>query len=398
MTADPNPIIAAGDAPGEGASTPAITPRAIVIAFILVIAFTAAGCFSVLLRYEIIGTGYLPRGAVALMLALIVVNVGLRRFKRLNIRPLTAQELLLVFLLLMVVGAIAGQEFAQHFYLKLIGLVYYATPDIVAPDVYLEDLNPMLLPDTDPAGKVALYAQEGLPAGASMPWRAWVRPLVVWTPFLLAVYWMVLTFAAVLAWRWEQEEKLPYPLVRVPLEIAEGEPLAAAPMLRDSLTWIAFVVPCVHYTLKGLHGYWPVIPYLNLEPTSPLRFTGPMAAFNGLLLWLRMDMVGIAYLLAADVGLSLWFFLLMRRAQQFVRLAVGINTGDYRFFRLQTLGGYVLLAGALLYSARTHLRRVLALAIGTLRRRPEDPDAKEPYRLIVFSFVGAFVFVVCWCV
>ena len=397
MKADLHHSTAPSDTPGEDIPTRAITPRAVAIAFFLVIAFTAAGCFSVFLRYEIIGTGYLPRGAVALLLALIAGNVVLRRLKRFNIRPLSAQELLLVFLLLMIVGAIAGQEFAQHFYLKLVGIVYHATPDIVAPDVYLDDLNPMLLPDTDPGGNVAVWAHEGLPPGGAMPWRAWVRPLLVWTPFLLAVYWMVLSFAAVLAWRWEREEKLPYPLVTVPLEVVEQEPMAVAPLLRSPAMWIAFTVPCIHYTLKGLHGYWPQIPYINLEPTAKWRFTGPLAAYNGMLLWLRMDMVGIAYLLAAEVGFSLWFFLLLRRFQQFLRLAVGITSGDYQFFRLQTTGGYIVLAGGLLYSARGHLRRVFSRAVGALKGRPDDADRDEPYRLAVFGFIGAFLFLVAWC-
>ena len=139
-----NTIPTPADTPDEGAATRAITPRAVAIAFLLVIAFTVAGCFSVLLRYEIIGTGYLPRGAVALLLALIACNTALRGLKRLNIKPLSANELLLIFLLLMIVGAIAGQEFAQHFYLKLIGMVYYATPDIAPPELYLDGLNPHL--------------------------------------------------------------------------------------------------------------------------------------------------------------------------------------------------------------------------------------------------------------
>jgi hypothetical protein len=374
-----------------------MTSRAVGLAFLLVIAFTVGGCFPVFLRYENIGTGYLPRGAVVLLLALIAGNALVRRFKGLRIRPLSARELLLIFLLLMVVGAIAGQEFAQHFYLDLIGLVYYATPDIVAPNLYLDHLNPMLVPSKDPRGSVAVWAHEGLPPGGAMPWRAWVRPLVVWTPFLLAVYWMVLTFAAALAWRWEREEKLPYPLMSVPLEVAEEEPHNAAPLLRHWPTWIAFALPCIHYTLQGLNGYWPEVPCISLDPPSKLRFTGPMAAFNGTLLWLRMDMVGVTYLLAAEVGFSLWFFFLFRRVQQFARLSIGINTGEYQFFRLQTIGGYLLLAGALLYSARGHLRRVLSVAIGTLRRGPADADRGEPYRLAVFGFLGAFVFAVCWC-
>ncbi|MDI9585162.1 MAG: hypothetical protein QM473_13145 [Acidobacteriota bacterium] len=381
----------------ETSRTGAITPRAIAIAFILVIAFTVAGCFSVLLRYEIIGTGYLPRGAVALLLALIAGNAVLRGLKSMRIKPLGAQELMLIFLLLMVVGAIAGQEFAQHFYLKLVGLVYYATPDIAPPDLYLDKLNPMLLPDTDPEGVVARWAHEGLPPGQVMPWRAWVRPLLIWTPFFLAMYWMVLCFAATMAWRWEQEEKLLYPLVQVPVEIVQGEPSAASSMLRDRLVWVAFILPCIHYTLQGLHGYWPEIPFINLEQDLKVRFTGPLAAFNGILLYMRMDMIGIAYLLSSEVSFSLWFFYLFRRIQLFTRLAFGITSNSNPFFTLQTTGGYIVLAAALLYSAREHLRRALAIAFGLVRRAPDEPDAQEPYRLAVFGFLGAFVFLVWWC-
>jgi hypothetical protein len=392
-----NVITTPADTAHQGAATPAITPRAVAIAFLLVIGFTVAGCFSVFLRYEIIGTGYLPRGAIALLLALIAGNAALRGLKRLNITPLSAQELLLIFLLLMIVGAIAGQEFGQHFYLNLIGIVYYATPDIAPPELYLNDLNPMLVPGTDPAGAVATWAHEGLPPGQSMPWRAWLGPLLLWTPFLLAIYWMVLCFAATLAWRWEQEEKLLYPLVQVPVEVVDGEPASAASLLRDPMTWVAFALPCIHYTLKGLHGYWPAIPYTDLEPQLRTRFAGPWASFNGLLLYIRMDMIGIAYLLAAEVSFSLWFFFFLRRVEQFCRIAFGVTAAHYRFFQLQTTGGYLLLAGALLYSARDHLRRALAAAIGTLQPRPGAPDAGESYRLAVFGFVGAFAFAVWWC-
>jgi len=214
----------------------------VAIAFILVIGFTVAGCFSVFLRYEIIGTGYLPRGAVALLLALIAGNAALRGLRRLNVRPLSARELWLIFLLLMICGAIAGQEFAQHFYLDLIGLVYYSTPDIAPPELFLQDLNPLLLPGTDPGGSVVRWAHEGLPPGQSMPWRAWVTPLLVWTPFFLAVYWFVLCFMAVLAHRWENEEKLLYPLVEVPIETAIDEPRHAATILHSPLLWIAFAI------------------------------------------------------------------------------------------------------------------------------------------------------------
>lgn len=374
-----------------------ITTRAVVVAMLLVVGFTVAGCFSVMLRYEIIGTGYLPRGAVALLLALVAVNAALRGMKRLGIRPLTAQELLLIFLLLMVVGAIAGQEFAQHFYLKTIGAVYYATPDIAPPELYLHDLDPLLVPSTDPSSPVIRWAHEGLPPGQRTPWQLWVTPLAVWTPFFLAVYFMVLCFAATLAHRWEEEEKLLYPLVEVPMETVKSEPRVLSPMLRSPALWVAFSIPIVLYTIQGLNAYWPAIPFLDLEPRLTTRFAGPASAFNGTLLFVRFDMIGIAYLLSSEVSFSLWFFWLLRRLQMAGRIGVGLTAGHQQFFLLQTLGGYLLLAMALLYSARDHLRRVISVAFGALKQREGDADADESYRLYVFGFLGSLAFVVWWC-
>ncbi len=374
-----------------------ITTRSVIIAMLLVVGFTVAGCFSVMLRYEIIGTGYLPRGAVALLLALLAVNAVLRLMQRFGLRPLTAQELLLIFLLLMVIGAIAGQEFAQHFYLKTIGMVYYATPDIAPPDLYLNDLNPALVPSVDPTHPAIRWAHEGLPPGRSIPWQAWVTPLAVWTPFFLAVYFMVLCFAATLAHRWEEEEKLLYPLVEVPMEMVKGEPASLAPMLRSPGAWIAFAIPVILYTVQGLNAYWPSIPFIELDQRLTTRFSGPAAAFNGTLLFVRLDMIGIAYLLSSEVSFSLWFFWLMRRLQMAGRIAMGLTTAHHQFFLVQTLGGYLLLAIALLYSARDHLKRVITLAIGARKPRPGTFEEREPYRLAVIGFLGAFAFLVWWC-
>ncbi|MEA3403812.1 MAG: DUF6785 family protein [Armatimonadota bacterium] len=382
----------------ERAGLSGVTARAVIVGLIMVVFFTVVGCFGVFLRYEIIGTGYLPRGAVCILLALIGANAAMRLIGRVTRRlRLNARELLLVFLMLLVVGAIAGQEFAQHVYLNLLGIVYYATPDIAPPELYLEDLNPMLVPDTAPEAAAVRWAYEGLPPGRSVPWRAWVTPLLVWTPFFFAIYWMVLCFMTALAHRWEREERLLYPLVQVPVEVVEGEPSGAAELMHSPLMWIAFASACILYSIKGLHAYWPAIPDIQLQETIRTTLGGPWSAFNNIPRHLYPEMVGIAYLLTAEVGFSLWFFWWFQRIQQFVRIAVGVDVGHYQFFEFQTIGGYAVLAGALLWSARDHLRKAVGVAFGTVRRRPEAADADEPYRLSVLGFLGAFAFIVWWC-
>jgi len=292
-----------------------ITARAVAIGLILVIGFTVAGCFCVFLRYELIGTGYLPRGAICLLLALIAGNAALRPLKRLRRRlALTGRELLLVFMMLLVVGAIAGQEYAQHVYLNLLGIVYYTTPDIAPPELYLDDLNPMLVPSTDREAPVIRWAFEGLPPGRSFPWRPWVVPLLAWTPFFFALYFMMVCSAALLAHRWEQEEKLLYPLVQVPVEMVEDEPASGASLFRSPLMWGAFAFCCLLYTMKGVHAYWPVIPDFDLQKTTQTTFPGPYSAFSRIPYHFYPEMVGIAYLLTSEVGFSLWFFYFLQYA------------------------------------------------------------------------------------
>ena len=382
----------------EAPADSGLTGRALSIGLILVVGFTVACCFSVMLRYENFGTGYLPRGAVALLLTMLAGNVAARALRWLKLRLLSGRELMFIFLLLMVIGAIPNQEYGQHFYLNLIGIVYHATPPVSSPEVYLEELDPMLLPATDPSAPAIRWAQEGLPPGRVIPWRAWVVPLLCWTPFFLAVYWMVICFAAVLAHRWEAEEKLLYPLVQVPLEVSQSEPHQTSSVLRSPMTWIAFAIPVVQYAVQALHGYWPWIPYLELERPSKTVFTGAWSAFNGMLYFFRFDMIGISYLLSAEVSFSLWFFYILRRIEQMIRIMVGVNREHYQFFEMQCVGGYAALALALLWSARQHLLRAWRIALGMLRPAPDAADADEPYRVAVLGFLAALAIVIAWCV
>ncbi|MFW5868123.1 MAG: DUF6785 family protein [Armatimonadota bacterium] len=372
--------------------------RAITIGLVMVVAFTVVGCFGVFLRYEIIGTGYLPRGAVCILLALVGGNAALRLVGRATRRwRLTSRELLLIFLMLLVAGAIAGQEFAQHVYLNLLGLTYYATPDIAPPELYLEDLNPMLVPSVSAQDPVIRWAFEGLPPGRGIPWAGWLTPLAVWTPFFFAVYWMVICFMGVLAHRWENEERLLYPLVQVPVETVEGEPGMASHLLHSPMMWTAFALAVILYSVKGLHAYWPVLPDIDLQSSTNTVMGGPWSAFNRIPTHIYPEMIGVAYLLTAEVGFSLWFFYWFQRVQQFARIAVGVDTGHFQFFEYQTLGGYAVLSAAILWSARAHISRAVRVALGVLRRDPRAADASEPYRLAVLGFLGSLIFVIWWC-
>ena len=386
-----------------------LSPRAVGLSLLLVIAVTVAGCFCVFLRYEIIGTGYLPRGAICVLLLVVLGNGIFRWTARRALRgrrdaesraarwPLSRREVLLVFLLLMVMAAVPGQEFAQHVYLNNLGIVQYTMPEIAPPDLYLDGLNELLVTTKNPDDPVIRWAYEGLPPGGEIPYRQWIRPLLMWTPFWFALYLVIACFAAILAPRWEDEEKVLYPLVQVPVEVAGRAERYEKPLLKNVMLWVCFGLSSGLYIVKGLHTYFPAVPDIKLqERLGAVVGGGPLVAYNGLPLHFYPEMVGIAYLLTSEVGFSLWFFYQLRIAESAIRNGLGLWTGHHQFFEFQCIGGYLVLGIALLWSARHHFAAVLRHAfVGG--PEPGDGSKPQPYRPATYGLILGLGFIFWWC-
>ncbi|MCD6351491.1 MAG: hypothetical protein J7M26_05180 [Armatimonadetes bacterium] len=367
-----------------------------MLGLVLVALFTSVGIFSVFLRYEIVGTGYLARTATFLLLLLIGANLLLRRLaQRL---ALTQRELLVIFALLLTMAALPGQEFSQHVYLNLMGLTYYSTPDIAPPELYMDLLSTPLVPSTDRLAPVIRWAYEGKPPGAPVPYAAWLPTLALWTPFWFALYWTLACWSLLFFPRWEEHEKLVFPLMQVPVELVEGLPAQVPGVLSNKLFWLGFSVGVALYVLKGLHTYLPGVPDLNLQKDAGQIFAGgPWVVYNRLPLHFYPEMVGIAYLLSSEVGFSVWFFYHFRLFQHFVRLAIGLRNNPRYSFEGQTLGGYIMLAFALVWSAREYLAAVVQRALGLPGRALPGEKAGHPYHLAFWGFIGGAAFVLVWC-
>lgn len=364
-----------------------------ILGLLLVAGFSVAGCYSVFLRYEIIGTGYLPRGAVSLLLVLVVANAGLGRL--LKRWKLTRAELLLIFIMLLGMAAVPGQEFAQHIYLDTAGLVYLSGARGQYLDLFTPHIKPWLVPSTDPDAKVITDLFQGIPAGERVPYGGWLRTFAVWTPYWFVLYWSIVCWAALLAKQWERNERLTYPLAQVPVEVVDQEDGTLSPLLRSKLMWWCFAFSAGLYVVKGLHTYFPVVPDLKLQGQTGVLFgSGPAAEWNGIPLHFYPEMVGITYLLTSEVGFSLWFFFLFRQVLEMIRHSLGMLQ-HYDFFRYQTVGGYLVLGGTTLWAARLHLREVIRRAVG-FPGPPEDPEAPLSSPTAFWGAVLAFGALTAW--
>ena len=54
-----------------------------------------------------------------------------------------------------------------------------------------------------------------------IPGGAWVVPLAAWMPFMLILYWVVFCLGVLLRGQWIENERLIFPLTRLPLALIQ---------------------------------------------------------------------------------------------------------------------------------------------------------------------------------
>jgi hypothetical protein len=364
-------------------------------ALLLVVAVAAGGAFSALVRYDLVGFGHLPRAAVFGVFLLLLANaLAIRTIRR---RLFSTAQLCFVYIAVLVMAGFPGQQLVTYVYLGMISCQHYATPENKYEQTFFAHIRPWMVPSKDPESPAVAWAFEGLPAGASIPWQPWVQPLLAWTPYLLALLMLQACVAATFRKRWADDEHMLFPLARVPVEMVSytGKHELLPSVCRKWWFWGAFLIPTFFFTKNGLHHYWPVIPLTDLNKTIEVVFTSrPWTQLNWFPHYYYFEMMGMTYLIADDIGGSLWFFWVLRRLIMVARDAAGY-TEMQEFFQLQGVGAYLLIAGAYVWAARSRLRDVVLKAFG---RAPGVDDSWEPlsHRMTVFGFLGSLVVICLW--
>jgi hypothetical protein len=275
------------------ASLVGLRPSTALVAVVLSVAVAAGGAVSALINYDLVGLGHLPRVGVFIVFVLIAVNalsmVIVRR------RALSSGQIAFIYMAILVMAGIPGQQLVTYLYLGMIGSQYYAygQGNDYATEV-IPYLKPWLVPSMDPEGPVIAWAFHGLPWGESIPWQAWVRPLACWTPYILALLGLQICLASLFRRRWDQE-RLTYPLARVPVELASYRTGADAvpELLRSRLFWAAFVLPVAVYTQKALSFHNPDIRGVNLYKDIGVVFgAAPWSNLDYLPLHIYFESIG----------------------------------------------------------------------------------------------------------
>jgi len=283
----------------------------------------------------------------------------------------------------------------------------------------------------------------------------WVGPLARWMLLIVLVYFVQFCLAGILRRQWLENEKLMFPHTQVPLSLTEeaGGRSARKGLFSQPTFWVGAGLTGFLFLLNGLNLYFPAVPKIELSNIQLREFLSS-SIFSGMGKRLNVQpfVVGISYLLSAEISFSIWFFAFLNNLFHMVPSVFNISNSHERFALCgewlnsgeMILGATLVFVAGLAWASRRHLAQVargawarglglgvlvgtLAATLGLLLRwggrigwgtallgsgglvlavsfvlgllvtRGEDPDEPIPYFFSFWGFILGALGVLLWC-
>ncbi|NUP99753.1 MAG: hypothetical protein HUU35_07855 [Armatimonadetes bacterium] len=350
-----------------------------------------------------IGILQLPPPALGGLFILVVVTRLLRWGLRRGV--LGSQDLFPLYVMMTITVLMCSRGTIEKLVPTLVHTNYYATAENKYMELFGDYITDWLVvydPKGEPKQDIAVDYHEG---NAEVQWRFWLGPILSWTGLLTLVYVTFLCLAVILRRQWQDNEKLVFPLVTLPLAIIEDS--SATSFFRNRLTWIGFSIPTLIYLVNFLHANIVAVPEIKLSwQLNQFLTTKPWNGIYNTRLVVSFAAIGFFYFLASDLLFSLWFFFLLTRLTDVIGTQLGAELVVMPLYpcRLytgyQVMGAYFVLVVYLVRSGWLHFRPVLSGALQRGRQLLIDGPEDEvlPYRIAVWGLILGFFGSVAWCV
>lgn len=376
-----------------------MTVRALLLGLALVVVQTAITPYN---DYYLQGTdiagNHFPLGAVfALIFLTLVINPILKRvFPRATLNP---AELIVVWVMMGISSAIPSKGMMGFLLPYLAAPVYFATPE----NEWAETLHPHFpewLIVWDKHAVTNFYEGESV-----VPWALWLKPIFVWTVFILLLYCVIICVSIVLRKQWVERERFIFPLVTVPVEMVQQTSTRSGVggLFRNRFIWIGFGIAAAFHLLNGLHEYFPALPSIPNRYDLSTPFTERpwivMRWWPQFRFFLYFSVIGITYFLAMEVSFSCWFFFLFFKLQYIIINAFAIPISPWICARGQTMAAYVVMVLAFLINSRAHIKDILkrTFSQSTATAAIDDSDEVLPYRWAVLGAIFSFLLLAGLC-
>ena len=365
-----------------------ITARSLLIGIVGVICQCLATPYN---DFRVGGTylagNHLPIAVVFVMLIFVLgVNILLKRLKPGS--ELQGSELLIIWGMMLVASGIPSSGLMRYLVPLAVSPYYFATAENEWATLFHQHL-PEWMVVSDP--KAVFYFYEQLPEGDPIPWRAWLKPIVGWSVFVLIFYFVTICWTVLLRKQWVEYERFTFPLVQLPIEMFQS-PSGGSLLNRffkSRLMWCGFAIPVILHGLRGLHLYFPSTPNPPLYfPISQFFTEKPFSAlawWPSVHLFIYPTVIAIVYLLTLEISFSFWFFFLLGKLETVFIYATGSKVNQWDFHQNQQMGGFIVFIGLILWSGKRHFTRAFTTIFG--RKRANDTDEPLSYAFAVCGMV-----------
>jgi len=308
---------------------------------------------------------------------------------------LSQGELLLIYAMLAVGTALCGHDMIQILIPMLAGPAYLSDSSNRWQSLFA-GVYPKWLTLQDPAsatdffhGNSTLYTARHM--------HAWAVPVIAWTLFLVVLLFVLQCINTILRKQWTDNERLAFPLVRLPLEITSNfvGGSGGLALYRNKIFWIGFAIAALIDIVNSINYYHPNVPpilvpgqgitYFTFDGTT---FPKPWNAIGRIPVSYYPFMIGLGMLMPIDFLFSLWFFYLFWKLQAVTVVAAAWDADPRMpYANYQAFGAYVFFCVSSIYLARHYLKDVFRKALGL--PSPAD-DSGEPlgYRSAVLGMLG----------
>ncbi|MFA4043641.1 MAG: hypothetical protein HZRFUVUK_000419 [Candidatus Fervidibacterota bacterium] len=294
----------------------------------------------------------LPMNALVLLIALVLLN---RFLHSLNRRlAMSASELLLVHIGLTVQSVFIGHDQMVSLMGVIPAAAWFESPANRWQELFFQYI-PSWLAITDKRAIWHFYTGGGKFYGSGYE-GYWVMPAVAWTTLLMCMFLAYLSLSLLLYCRWAHSERLSFPIVRMPAEIATGQL-----HWRSNAFFLGFTIAAFVDMVNHLHHLYPAIPFVKVRARDRdlMHFVTepPWNALGSTPLALYPFIIGYAYLMPLDVCTSAWFFYIVRKLQRLFGAMVGLmRLPRFPYENEQASGAALAVAVMVLWRARHYLK------------------------------------------
>lgn len=289
--------------------------------------------------------------AVFTLFALSLLNLLIRRLSpRLS---LSQGEIIVIYAMTVMTSTISGHTMMSFLMGGLTHSFWFASAENEWADLFLHHV-PSWFTVSDRGvlegyfeGESSIYLFQNI--------KAWLVPVFVWSAIVIVLWFVLICINVLIKKQWTQRERLAYPIVRLPIEMAS----APGRLFRNHLLWIGFAIAGGIDLINGLSFLYPSIPKIPVRIHQIGHFFREKP-WNAIGSWTHVSfypfVIGLAYFMPIDLSFSCWFFYVFGKAEAVAASAIGL--GDIHHFE-QSIGAWISIGIVALWLGRSHFRQII---------------------------------------